>query len=115
MQGQCKSKSCKNPVFGYIEKDPGDIGSVTVRFQCRDTRFDQHEDCKRPLQNERRDMLRKDVKEKGILGSRNQAANDLLKPGDTQCPVLFSNNVLYQLKKNRLKNSLKSSLKIGGT
>ncbi|CAG5073400.1 Similar to NOF: 120.7 kDa protein in NOF-FB transposable element (Drosophila melanogaster) [Cotesia congregata] len=99
MQGQCKSKSCKNPVFGYIEKDPGDIGSVTVRFQCRDTRFDQHEDCKRPLQNERRDILRKDVKEKGVLGSRNQVANDLLKPGDTQCPVLFSDNVLYQLKK----------------
>ncbi|KAH0567792.1 hypothetical protein KQX54_013948 [Cotesia glomerata] len=58
----------------------------------------KHEHCKRPLQNERRDILRKD-KEKGVLGSHNQAANDLLKPGDTQCPVLFSDNILYQLKK----------------
>lgn len=51
MVGQCKSKQCRNPLFGYIEKNSGDQDSVFVRLQCYDTRFVKNEEVKRPLQS----------------------------------------------------------------
>ncbi|XP_074106782.1 uncharacterized protein LOC141532362 [Cotesia typhae] len=102
MQGKCKDKKCKNPIFGFIDKDPGEEVPVTIHLQCRDSRFTPHDDVYRPLQGEQRNLLRNNIKEKGVQGTRIQEASHLLQPGDTQCPLLFSSNVLYQLKKESI-------------
>lgn len=104
MHGKCKSKKCKNKLFGYIVNKPDKEGPVTVQFQCHDTRYNQHEEVQRPLQGEFRDTMRREVKQKGVKGTRMKEANDLLlQPGDIQCPLLFSSNVLYQLNKESVE------------
>ncbi|CAF4948193.1 unnamed protein product [Pieris macdunnoughi] len=104
--GRCKAKTCKKKLFGYVEENPGDYGDVIIKINCRDTRFERHEDCKRPLQGKRRDEMKKEVKEKGVKGSNLDAAQKLLQPGDTQCPVMSRANVLYQLKKESIEKIL---------
>ncbi|CAF4833035.1 unnamed protein product [Pieris macdunnoughi] len=103
--GRCKAKTCKKKIFGYVEENPGDYGDVIIKINCRDTRFEKHEDCKRPLQGKRRDEMKKEVKEKGVKGSNLDAAQKLLQPGDTQCPVMSRANVLYQLKKESIEDN----------
>ncbi|KAH0540259.1 hypothetical protein KQX54_015148 [Cotesia glomerata] len=92
---------------------------VTVQFQCRDTRYNQHEEVQWPLQGQFRDTIRREVKQKGMKGTRMKEANDLLlQPGDTQCPLLFSSSVLYQLNKESVEKEFPlymSNLKTEGT
>lgn len=104
--GKCKSKVCNNPIFGYIENNPGDKGSVFINFRCRDTRFEVHDEVTRPLQAERRKMFKTMIDANGVKGTILEQAKDLLKPGSTQCPVLFNSNVLYQVKKESKEEKL---------
>lgn len=104
MIGRCKSKKCLNYLFCYIENDPSIDGDIMIKMNCRDTRFEKHDDCKRPLQRKRRVEMRKEVKNKGVKASNNDAARNLLEPGDTQCPIMSKPNVLYQLKKEGIEN-----------
>ncbi|CAG5093419.1 Similar to NOF: 120.7 kDa protein in NOF-FB transposable element (Drosophila melanogaster) [Cotesia congregata] len=64
MTGHCKSKLCKNFLFGYVENDPGDEGDVIIKINCCDTRFTKHENYRRPLRGQKRDEMKKEVKEK---------------------------------------------------
>lgn len=63
---------------------------------------DKHEDCRRPLQAERRKIISKELKDLGVHGYTKQAATKLLRPGDTGCPFLHKPTVLRQAKKQFL-------------
>ncbi|CAG5093138.1 Similar to NOF: 120.7 kDa protein in NOF-FB transposable element (Drosophila melanogaster) [Cotesia congregata] len=87
MIGRCKSKKCGNNLFCYIENDPGIDGDVIIKMNCRDTRFEKHDDVRRPLRGKKREEMRKEVKDKGVKASINEESRKLLQPGDTQCPL----------------------------
>lgn len=56
--GHCKSKTCRNPIFCYLDKNPGDT-DFDLTVKTRDTMWDnKHEDVKRPLQGLRRQKNR---------------------------------------------------------
>ncbi|XP_074106517.1 uncharacterized protein LOC141532188 [Cotesia typhae] len=54
MIGRCKSKKCRNNLFCYIENDPGIDGDVIIKMNCRDTRFEKHDDLSRPLRGKKK-------------------------------------------------------------
>jgi hypothetical protein len=56
----CKSKTCGNQLFCYIDKDPGD-DDFDIILKTRDTIYENHEDIKRPLRGLKRQQVGKAV------------------------------------------------------
>jgi len=93
--GLCKSKKCRNIFRGYAEKQIG-VEGLTIKIKTRDTRTENHEVIKRPLNGQWRKKLQKDLKVEKSSVWRKRRAKDIMRPCEAEPPILPKDNILRQ-------------------
>jgi len=116
--GSCKSKKCRNIFRGYAEKQIGvewfknsnynklDLDGLRIQITTRDTRNENHEAVKRPLNGKRRKEVQKELKTEGSFEWRKRQAREIMWPNETEPPILPSGNVLRQAHKRGVNEEL---------
>lgn len=62
IKGHCKSKTCQNQFFGYVDRDPGD-NDFYMTVRTRDTINDDHEYVRRPVRKAEKQKLKRKCEE----------------------------------------------------
>ncbi|KMQ86378.1 kda protein in nof-fb transposable element [Lasius niger] len=96
--GLCKSKKCHNIFRGYAQKRIR-VDGLTIQIQTRDTRTENHESVKRPLNGKRRRKVQKDLRAEGCSEWRKRQARETMRLGETEPPTLPNGDVLRQVHK----------------
>lgn len=103
--GSCKSKKCRNIFRGYAEKQIG-VKGLKIQITTRDTRTENHEIVKRPLNGKRRKEVQKELKAEGSSEWRKRQAREIMWPNETEPPILPSGDVLQQAHKKGVNAEL---------
>lgn len=103
--GSCKSKVCGNTFRGDAEKQTC-VEGLTIQIKTRDTRFENHELVKRPLNGQRRKQIRKELKAEGCSVWRKRYARENMRFGETEPPSLPSGNVCQQARLEEINAEL---------
>lgn len=93
--GSCKSKICGNIFHGYAEKTI-DTEGQTIEITTRDTRSQNHENVKLPLNGKRRKDVQKVLAAEGSSKWRKRQSRETMQPGETEPPTLPNSYVVRQ-------------------
>lgn len=100
--GKCKSSKCGNSFFGFLEKEPEEGADVILKYYAKDTLRTEHEDVKRQLKGSRRQTVADSVIAIGAMNTRKEMALNMMKPGDSVCPIIPKKGTLRQAKNEKL-------------
>ncbi|CAL1680999.1 unnamed protein product [Lasius platythorax] len=89
---------CRNTFRGYAETQIG-VEGLRVKITTRDTRTENHEVVKRPLNGKRRKEVQKELKAEGSSEWRKRQAREIMRPNETEPSISPSGDVFRQAHK----------------
>lgn len=106
INGHCKLESCGNVFEAFLKKSPKGNEGCTIKVKSRDTRGDDHDQVKRPLNGQHRKTVQNELSVEGCSKWEKRIALENIEIGEELPPFIYSSDVLRQAKKEKIDRDI---------